>query len=466
MPAAAGLERSARYADPIAAAEFASMLQATLICAAVLSGTPALPSADSRPDSRQVTADGRVVARVHASPSHAPAGDAPYAATPDWQNALRLQVAGLAFGDLDGDGRDDLAVGTYRSNSFPPFEDWHDYVYFNVGGALESEPSWQSADQSHSSEVAIADVDGDGLRDLVVARGGFSYDPNVVYFGSAEGLATAAGWQSQQAAWAVGMTLTDIDGDGDLDLVTANQGNGSSDPHRPLYLFRNDGSGFATTPDWQSAQAAVQNSVAAGDLDGDGDPDLAVAKWSGFESAAYANDGTAPAATPFWSTGSTDGDRGVAIADFDGDGDADILLGQARLTLYANDGAGGFAPVWQADNTESDHQGVAVADVNGDGLPDVAEIDFSRGKVWLYLSRDGALDPVPAWSYDGEGAGTALAFGDVDGDGLPDLAVGFSGQPSVVVFLNTGTPVDDTIFADGFEAASSRTGAADAGRDS
>ncbi len=118
----------------------------------------------------------------------------------------------------------------------------------------------------------------------------------------------------------------------------------------------------------------------------------------------------------------------MAIADFDGDGDADILLGQARLTLYANDGAGGFAPVWQADNTESDHQGVAVADVNGDGLPDVAEIDFSRGKVWLYLSRDGALDPVPAWSYDGEGAGTALAFGDVDGDGLPDLAVGFSGS--------------------------------------
>lgn len=438
------------------------MLQAALICAAVLSGTPALTSADSRPDSRQVTADGRVAARVHASPLHAPASDAPYAATPDWQNALRLQVAGLAFGDLDGDGRDDLAVATYRSNSFPPFEDWHDYVYFNVGGALESEPSWQSADQSHSSEVAIADVDGDGLRDLVVARGGFSYDPNVVYFGSAEGLATAAGWQSQQAAWAVGMTLTDIDGDGDLDLVTANQGNGSNDPHRPLYLFRNDGSGFAATPDWQSAEAAVQNSVAAGDLDGDGDPDLAVAKWSGFESAAYANDGTAPAATPFWSTGSTDGDRGVAIADFDGDGDADILLGQARLTLYANDGAGGFAPVWQADNTESDHQGVAVADVNGDGLPDVAEIDFSRGKVWLYLSRDGALDPVPAWSYDGEGAGTALAFGDVDGDGdgLPDLAVGFSGQPSVVVFLNTGTPVDDTIFADGFEAATGRTGAA------
>ncbi len=268
------------------------MLQAALICAAVLSGTPALPSADSRPDSRQVTADGRVVARVQALPSHAPAGDAPYAATPDWQNALRLQVAGLRL---------------RRSRRRRPRRSRHRHVsqqqafrrsrtgtttsISTSAAPSKASPRGSREDQSHSSEVAIADVDGDGLRDLVVARGGFSYDPNVVYFGSAEGLATAAGWQSQQAAWAVGMTLTDIDGDGDLDLVTANQGNGSSDPHRPLYLFRNDGSGFATTPDWQSAQAAVQNSVAAGDLDGDGDPDLAVAKWSGFESAAYANDG-------------------------------------------------------------------------------------------------------------------------------------------------------------------------------
>jgi len=403
--------------------------------------------------------DGRVLARipaVAAAPvtTTVPAGDdAPYAAKPDWSNDLRVQVGGLAFGDLDGDGRDDLAVVTYHSNSFPPYDDWHDYVYFNRDGALENEPSWQSSDQHHSSEVAIADVDGDGYNDLVVARGGFSYDPSVVYFGAADGLATAPGWQSAQSAWAVGMTLVDIDGDGDLDLVTANQGNGTSDPYRPLYLFRNDGHGFATTPDWQSAEAAVQNSVAAGDLDGDGLPDLAVAKWVNFHSAAYANAGGTPATTPYWSGDTTTGDRGVAIADFDDDGRADILLGQDVLTLYSKDGAGGFSPTWQAGNTESDHQGLAVADVNGDGTPDVAEIDFARGKVWLYLSRDGALDPEPAWSYDGDGAGTALAFGDVDGDGLPDLAVGFSGQPSVVVFLNRGTPVkDDAIFVDGFEA--------------
>lgn len=379
--------------------------------------------------------------------------DVPYAAEPDWQNSLRIQVGGLAFGDLDGDGREDLAVGTYHSNSFPPYDDWHDYVYFNVDGTLEADPSWQSSDTRHTSEVAIGDIDGDGRNDLVAARGGFSYDPSVVYFGGAAGLATTPGWQSQTPAWAVGMTLVDMDDDGDLDLVTSNQGNGQQDPYRPLYLFRNDGHALSTAPEWQSAESAIANSVAAGDLDGDGLPDLAAARWVNFESAAWRNVGGTPEAAPYWLAGSTEGDRGVAIADFDRDGHNDILLGQGVLTLYRNDGAGGFESVWQANNTNSNHQGLAVADINGDGWPDVAEIDFSRGQVWIHLNRDGVLDADPSWTYDGAGAGTAVAFGDVNGDGLLDLAVGFSGQPSVVVFLNNGKPPpDDVIFADGFDS--------------
>ena len=420
---------------------------AGLLMAAIATEAATAARADTTPE-------GLIVPRVFEAAR--PRGtDVPYAATPDWQNTLRLQVGGLAFGDLNGDGRDDLAVGTYRSNSFPPYDDWHDYVYFNVVGALEATPSWQSADMKHTGKIAIGDIDGDGRNDLVAARGGFSYDPSVVYYNAVAGLATTPGWQSQVPSWAVGMALVDIDGDGRLDLVTSNQGNGTNDPHRPLYLFRNTGSGLGTTPAWQSAEASIQNSVAAGDLDGDGRPDLATAKWVNFQSAAYLNVGGTPATTPYWSTGTTAGDRGVAIADFDGDGRNDILLGQQVLTLYRNDGAGGFTPVWQASNPNSNHQGLAVADVNGDGWPDIAEIDFSRGKVWIHLNRAGVLDPEPAWQYVGSGAGTALAFGDVNGDGLPDLAVGFSGQPSVIVFLNQGTPplpVDDTIFADGFEA--------------
>ncbi|MGA8277761.1 MAG: VCBS repeat-containing protein [Rhodanobacteraceae bacterium] len=400
-----------------------------------------------------VAPDGSVVARdaTLRTARRGAARGVPYGTAPDWQNHLRLQVGALAFGDLDGDGRDDLAVGTYDSNSYPPYDDWHDYVYFNTGDALEDDPSWQSADQHHTGAVGIADIDGDGRNDLVAARGGFGFDPTAVYYNSAAGLETTAGWQSQTQAWAVGMVLVDIDGDGDIDLVTANEGNSQNDPYRPLYLFRNNGSGLAATPDWQSAESSIQNSVAAGDLTGDGKPDLATAKWVDFESAAYENvDGT-PALSPYWNVDSTDGDRGVAIADFDGDGDNDILLGQTVLTLWSNEGNGDFMPVWYADNTDSDHEDLAVADINGDGWPDIAEIDFARGKTWIYLNHAGQLDPVPAWSYDTGEAGTALAFGDVNGDGLPDLAIGYAGDTSVAVFLNQGIAPDDTVFANGFD---------------
>jgi hypothetical protein len=421
-------------------------LVAALLCAAA---SPAVLAAAPF----ATTADGRSPPLVATHAPSGTAGDAaPYGTSPDWQADIRLQVGSVALGDLNGDGLVDLAAGTYHSNSFPPYDDWHDYAWFNTGGVLASTPSWQSQDQHHTGTMLVGDIDRDGYNDLVAVRGGFSFDPSVVYAGSADGPSVAPVWQSQVSAWGVGATLVDIDGDGDLDLATANQGNSQEDPYRPMYLFRNDGGMLGTTPDWQSALASIQNDVAAGDLDGDALPELAAAKWVDFESAAYLNVAGTPATSPFWTAGSTDGDRGVAIADFDGDGRNDILLGQGVLTLYRNDGAGGFEPVWQAANADSDHQGLALADVNGDGWTDIAEVDFSRGKASLYLNHAGSLDPVPAWQYDGEGVGNSVAFGDVDGNGLPDLAIGFSGQPSVMLFLNTGTlPADDTIFADGFE---------------
>src|SRR5690606_25939842 len=133
------------------------------------------------------------------------------------------------------------------------------------GGTLQTTAGWISADQVHSGDAAVGDVNGDGWNDLVVANGGSAYSPNAIYFGSATGLATTPGWQSAQPAWAVGMALVDIDGDGDLDLVTANQGRGSGDNVRPPYLFRNTGGALATTPEWSSGQPAIQNAVAAGD---------------------------------------------------------------------------------------------------------------------------------------------------------------------------------------------------------
>lgn len=418
------------------------------ITAALLAG-----AVDAEPGIVEIAPDGQP-ARYATEASVSPRGDVavPFAAAPDWQNTIRIQVGGLAFGDLNGDGKPDLAAVAYQSSSFPPYNDWRNFVYSNTGTALQVDAGWISADQVHSGDAAVGDVNGDGFNDLVVANGGSAYSPNSIYFGSAAGLATAPGWQSAQAAWAVGMVLVDIDGDGDLDLVTANQGRGSGDNYRPPYLFRNNAGTLATTPDWASGEPAIQNSVDAGDLDGDGDLDLGFARWVDFASGIYANQGggtfgTAP--TPTFGTGA--GDRGIRFADMDGDGDLDIVLGVGNvLKIFRNDGAGTWMDVWTSAQT-SNHQDLVVADFNADGRPDLVDVDFSTGRAYLYLNRDGVPATAPDWSYDAPGSGTALAVADVDGDGMPDLAVGYSGTPSAVVFINRLEKAEDLIFANGFD---------------
>lgn len=418
-----------------------ALIAATLLCSLTAAASTMASTAI------EISADGRSQASPQPPAATAtPAGEPPaiFNATPDWQNTLRRQVGGLAAADLNGDGRTDLVAVCYQSSSFPPYDDWRNFIHFNSEDGLEVAPSWISADQVHSGDVKIADINGDGFPDLVVGNGGSAYAPNSIYFGSATGPATLPGWTDNQPAWTNAIELVDLDGDGWLDLVTANQGRGSGDNFRPMFAYRNNAGTMATTPFWQSTEASIQNSVAAADLDGDGDPDIATAKWVNFESAVYQNlDGT-PATTPVWTSGNTDTERGVALADFDGDGLPDVLLGVGNtLTLYRNNGDGTYTATWTAGTTAS-HQDLLVADFDGDGRPDIVDIDFSSGRTHLYLNGPDGLDATPAWSYDAVPVGTALAAGDFNGDGRLDLAIGYSGEPSVVVFYNQLEPVGTT----------------------
>ena len=78
----------------------------------------------------EVSADGHTVAGIpgtegdHWPTLHAQVqGGSIFPATPNWSNTLRRQVGGLQVVDMDGDGWNDVVVGCYNSNSFPPYED-------------------------------------------------------------------------------------------------------------------------------------------------------------------------------------------------------------------------------------------------------------------------------------------------------------------------------------------------------
>ena len=421
-----------------------------ITCAAILATVPCVEGSAvevSADGLQSVTIDKAAGTAMSMSGSSA----VPYPTVPDWSNTLRRQVGGLQVADMNGDGWNDIVVGCYISNSFPPYDDWENMIYYNNGGTIESSPSWVSADEVSTGDIQVADFNGDGHLDIFAANGGFAMAPSVIYYGSATGPDPTPDWSSAEPmlAWNNYALPVDIDGDGDMDVVTANQGNSPDDAFRPMYLFRNDGGTLGTVPVWESAESSIQNFLAAGDIDNDGNVDIAVSKWVNWESGIYGSNGTMLDTTPWWTTGDDGDDKGAAVADLDGDGALDFMLGHDPTQRFEYAGGTMMTNLWTATGPYFGHSDLRIVDVDHDGDLDVAETHFSNGQVYIFLNTDGVLSAAPDWVYDSSTVGTAIAFGDLNNDGWTDLVVGNSGDVSVKVFFAVPVIVAGDVNGDG-----------------
>ncbi|TWT45087.1 FG-GAP repeat protein [Phycisphaerae bacterium RAS1] len=389
---------------------------------------------------RPSATDGQVITR---------GAGVPFGTTPDWQNSIRRQVGSVRVADMNNDQAGDVLVGCYISQSFPPYTDWENYIYYNVGGTPEANPSWTSSVERHTGDLQVGDVNLDTYPDIVSVDGGSSFSPVIMFYGAAAGPDTVPDWQSTPpiAGWATSGLLFDIDHDNDLDLLTTNQGL-DPNPYRPIYFFRNNAGALETTPSWQSAESSIQNTAAAADYDGDGWLDVAVAKWVNFQSAIYRNVNGTLQTTPIWTDGSTASKRGVAWADVDDNGSPDLMIGSSPTALWSNDD-GALSVTWTSGATFFGQQEIAFCDVDRDGDQDYAEVNFSNGQTHIYLNNGGVLSSTPSWTYDSPNVGNAIAFGDVNGDQWPDLVIGTSGQPCVVIFYNLAPPLPGDMNCDG-----------------
>ena len=379
-------------------------------------------------------------------PAQRGAASLPFGTAPDLVVNLRRQIGGIAIADMNGDGLHDLVAVCYSSNSFPPYTDWREMVFFNSPAGLETTPGWVSDNQTHAGDVQVGDVNGDGHNDIVAIRGGGVRSDSVqIYFGTATGPQTSPGYASNVPgrAWGTSGLLIDIDGDGDLDLATTNQGL-SPDPFRPVMLFRNDGSGLGVAPDWTAAVPEISNGIAGADLLGsDGLPELIVAKWVNFQSGIYQNNAGTPMPAPY-AVVLTDGtDKGAAVGDITGDGVPEVVFGGSPTTVYAFDGLA-LNPIQQQSPPFSGTQEVRLHDADGDGDLDLAEVHFSDGRAHIYQNNSGVLDITPTWTFDAPEVGTSIDFGDLNGDGRDDLVIGYAGDTCIRVFYAqpTACPAD------------------------
>jgi hypothetical protein len=225
--------------------------------------------------------------------------------------------------------------------------------------------------------------------------------------------------------------VADFDGDGRPDLVVTNF---QAQPKGGylVSVFLNQGGAFFARTDYAVDPGPI--AVVAGDLNGDGAPDLAVAAYNGQAVDVLLNDGRGAFGA---STKYVIANQPADLALVGPAGTPNIVVVDeysAVLRTMGNLGGGTFSanPMAGGMATGKSPSAVAVGDVDGDGVADMAVANTGESSVSVFRSRAGRLDLTT-------GVGpTSVAIADLNGDGKLDLVASDGGNYAVRVFLNPG----------------------------
>ena len=382
---------------------------------------------------------------------------APGAPTPTYANQTMFATGSLpksvSIGDFNGDGKPDLAIANYASNSVG--------VLLNTTDTGATTPSYASQATFVTGNlpfsVSIGDFNGDGKPDLALANGYYASNSVSVLLNTTAPGATTPSY-ANQATFATGsnpfsVSIGDFNGDGKPDLAIANSTSNS------VSVLLNTTDSGAPTPSYASQTTFATGdqplSVSIGDFNGDGKPDLAIAN-IGSNSVSVLLNTTAPGAvTPSYASQATfatrNAPKSVSIGDFNGDGKPDLAIVNSSsysVSVLLNTTAPGAATPSYANQTEfttgDNPVSVSIGDFNGDGKPDLAIANYDSDSVSVLLNTTDPGATKPSYAHHTEFATgsrpRSVSIGDFNGDGRPDLAIANFYSNSVGVFLNTTAP--------------------------
>jgi hypothetical protein len=322
-----------------------------------------------------------------------------------------LDVCGV--GDIDGDGLDDVMVGSENSVGVV----WYhapDWTRYTIGSG------------SFTTDGEVVDLDGDGDEDVVISC---ISRRQVEWWENTGNPFNPSSWTRHNIGsdFCHDLAAGDIDGDGDVDVTIFRKNSevvwfqAPSDP-RNSWIRR-------------SIASTSGEGLDVGDIDGDGDRDVAASRWWYENYGATGTNWIKHTITNNWSDDCRD-----IIADMDGDGDKDVVLthseGSGRVAWFEN-------PAWTEHTIEPNNltgaHSLEVDDFDFDGDMDVltGEMHTSpQDRVLVYGNTGGGL----TWEK------TILAttgthnarLGDVNGDLKPDIVgKNYSSSKKVEVWINT-----------------------------
>lgn len=344
-----------------------------------------------------------------------------------------VDLAGIAAADLDGDGKADLAVSDTVNHADAWRGNTVDILANRGDGTFVAR---HDRDASNGpGTVAVGDIDGDGKLDLAVANQGTIQKPGntvSVFLGDGSG-GLGAKVDYPTGAWTSGLALSDLDGDGTLDLAV------SADESTDVGVLLNQGDGtFGARVDYPVGDKFAR-AVAAADFDGDGKTDLATLHYQGAVSILFNKGGGAFKPKVSYPVGASTSPGAFVAADFNGDGRPDLAvaaLGTDTLSILMNKGNGTFSA--KVDYPAGDQPyAISAGDLNGDGKLDLAVVsspDTTKGVVRVFLN--GGNGTFSHADFPAGPEPNAVTMADLDGNGTLDLAI--ASYWGVSVLLNNG----------------------------
>jgi large repetitive protein len=339
----------------------------------------------------------------------------------------------VRIADFNNDGKPDVAFYYQLSSGIT--------VCANIStlaSIMFSAPTSFSSAYS-PSEMSIADLDGDGLKDIILSYTGSSFISvlkniavgNTINFAPAVNLVIPAG------GW--GVTTTDMDKDGKPDIVyTTNASIGALKNTSSVGTIS-----FAAAV--QIAALSGANKIICADLDSDGKQDVIIANPGANNISLFQNTSTDAAISLSAGINYTTGanPRDVAAGDIDGDGKTDIVVANNNsnsLSVLRNTSSGAvISMAAKIDfSTGINPTSVAINDLNGDGKADIATGNSNASTISLLQNNSGPGNIALSAKRDFAGGqlGISVAAADMDGDGKTDIVGGNLGSNSFSVLLS------------------------------
>jgi hypothetical protein len=321
----------------------------------------------------------------------------------DGATYLNWGTTSVTLADVNGDGKLDMLIGLCGQGGTcgSGIDGGVGVLLGNGDGTFKPAVNYDSGG-SEALSVAVADVNGDGKPDLVVSNSYFS-DTVGVLFGNGDGTFQPVVTYSSGGSFPVSVAIADVNGDGKPDILVANSSScDTCTDDGVVGVLLNNGDGTFQPAVTYSSGGTGRNlnntgpSLVVADLNDDGKLDVAVTAVSSIGVLLGNGDGTFKPAVNYTLGGD---EVALATGDVDGDGKPDLIEANLDLNnvgVLLGNGDGTFQAAMTFDYGGAFTLGLAFEDVNGDGRRDVVVTNYGGAGsfVSVLLNATGGTKPT------------------------------------------------------------------------